>query len=148
MTVGTTGQYLVSDKFARQGSLLAGLGFTSTGTTANERAERSYRYSVTPQGLIALRAAYSDVAMLDVTANEYFLASSIDSTRATGSENVARVQVSLTVRVIGCHAIRLEFIEAHRDARFETIIDTPQSVRSVGLYYSFLSDTKFGIVRP
>jgi hypothetical protein len=147
LSLGTTGQYLVSHKLALQGSVLAGVGFTATGTTANERAERSYRYSVSPQALVALRAVYGDVAMLDVTANEYFLADSIESTRATRSENVVRAQVSLTVRVAGCHAIGLGFTHANRDARFEGFIDVPQSVNSVTLFYTHLGDTNFGVVR-
>jgi hypothetical protein len=148
LTVGTTGQYLVSDKFALQGSLLAGIGFTSTGTTATERAERSYRYSVTPQGLLAVRAMYDDVAMLDVTAQEYFLANNLDSTRATESENVVRVQATLTVRVVGCHAVSLGFTHARRDASFDGFLDGPQDVSSISLFYTHLSDKHFGVVRP
>jgi hypothetical protein len=147
LTVGTTGQWLVSDRLALQGSLLAGVGFTSSGTVANERAERAYRYSVAPQALVALRAVYRDVAMLDVTANEYFLADSLESTGATGSENVARVQASVTVRVVGRHAIGLGYVEARRDARFDDILDVPQSVGSLSLFYTHLSDTSFGVVR-
>ena len=147
LSVGTTGQYLVSDKLALQGSLLGGVGFTATGTTANERLERGYRYSASPQGLVALRAVYGDVAKLDVTVNEYFLANSFGSNRATGSENVVRAQATLTVRVFGCHAISLGFIEAHRDARFEDIVDAPQTVRGLSLFYTHLSDVNFGVVR-
>ena len=148
LSLGTTGQYLASDRFALQGSILAGVGFTASGTTANERAERSYRYSLNPQALVALRAVYADVAMLDLTANEYYLANSIDSTRSSGAENVVRAQVSLTIRVLGCHAIRLEYLQANRDARFDSILDTPQNVSSLTVSYTHLSDRYFGIVRP
>jgi hypothetical protein len=147
LSVGTTWQYLASDRFALQGSLLGGLGFTATGTTANERVERGYRYSVSPQGLVALRGVYRDVAMLDVTANEYYLADSLSSTRATGSENVVRAEISLTIRIFGLHAIRIGFIEASRDASFESIIDTPQRLGGLSVSYTRLDDTNFGVVR-
>jgi hypothetical protein len=148
LSVGTTGQYLASDKLAFQGTLLAGIGFTSSGTTANERLERSYRYSVTPQAIVALRAVYDDVAMLDVKANEFFLANSIDSTRATDTENVVRAEVALTVRVIGCHAVTLGFTYVQRDPSFDGFLDAPQNVSSVTLSYTHLSDKHFGVVRP
>ena len=147
VSLGTTGQLLVSDKLALQGSILAGVGFSSTGTTADERADRAYRYSVSPQAQVALRAVYGDVAMLDLTVNEYFLADSIASSRATGSENVLRAQLSLTLRIAGCHALGIGFVETRRDASFADITDSVQTVGAISLFYVHLSDKKFGVVR-
>ena len=147
LSVGTTGQYLVSDQFALQGSLLVGLGFTATGTTANERVERGYRYSESPQAVVALRAVYRDRAMLDVTANEYFLADSLGSNRTSGAENVVYSRISLTVRVAGRHAVGVGYVQARRDASFEGVFDVPQTVNGFTLFYTLLSDTNFGVVR-
>jgi hypothetical protein len=147
LSLGTTGQYLVSDRLALQGSLLGGVGFTAAGTTADTRADRGYRYSVSPQALVALRAVYGDVAMLDLTANEYFLANDLASNGATGSENIVRAQLALTVRITGHHAVRLEFVASSRDPSFSGIIDSTESVGALSLYYVHLSDTNLGVVR-
>jgi hypothetical protein len=146
LSLGTTGQYLVSDSFALQGSVLGGVGFTAAGTTADRRADRDYRYSVSPQALVAVRAAYRDVAMIDLTANDYFLSVSLDSSGASGSENIVRAQLSVTVRIIGRHALTLQFVESSRHPDLADAFDS-QSVGALSLFYTYLSDTEFGVVR-
>ena len=146
LSVGTTWQYLVTDRFALQGSLLGGVGFTAAGTTADARVDRDYRYSASPQVLVALRAVLGDVAMLDLTANDYFLADSLASSGASGSENVLRAQILLTVRVSGRHAIGLQFVESSRHPSLSDIFDSPQSVGALSLFYTYLSDVNFGVV--
>ena len=147
LSVGTTGQYLMSDKFALQGSIMAGGGYTAAGTTDRTRREREYRYSAGPQGLLALRLIYSDVAMLDFTANDYLISGNTGSTDTSGSENILRAQVSLTVRVYGQHAFGIQFVESKRDPHFSGIPNPRQSVGALSLFYTFLGDEHFGVVR-
>jgi hypothetical protein len=147
LSVGTTGQWLVSDEVALQGSLLGGVGFTAAGTTADRSDDRSYRYSASPQALVALRAVYGDVAMLDLTANGYWLGNSLASSDASGSESILRAQVSVIVRVSGRHAVGVQFVESIRDPSFSDLDDSLQSVGALSLFYTFLSDTSFGVVR-
>jgi hypothetical protein len=147
LSVGTTGQLIVSDKLALQGSLLTGVGFTAAGTAADRSADRSYRYSASPQALVALRAVYGDVAMLDLTVNDYLLSNSLESSGPSGRENIVRAQLSLIVRVSGRHAIGLQFVESSRHPSLSDLFDSQESVGALSLFYTFLGDTSFGVVR-
>jgi hypothetical protein len=147
LAVGTTGQLLLSDKFALQGTLMGGGGYTAAGTNAHSQLKREYHYSASPQAVVALRLVYDDVAMLDFTANDYFLTGSTGSASNTGSENILRAQISLTVRVSGPHAVGLQFVESRRDPRFSGLPNLRQSVGALSLFYTFLGDEKFGVVR-
>ncbi len=147
VSLGTTGQYLVSNKFALQGTCMGGIGYTATGTDSNSRQESEYRYGASPQALVALRFIYSDVAMLDLTANDYLISGSNGSAGISGSENILRTQMSLTVRVSGQHAIGISYVQSSRDPRSSGISDARQSVGAMSLYYTFLGDEKFGVVR-
>ena len=147
LSVGTTGQYLVSKEFALQGSCMGGVGYTASGTSAGPRNEREYRYGAGPQALLSLRFIYGDIAMLGLTANDYLISGGPGSADATGSENVLRAQVSLTVRVYGQHALGVQFIESRRNARLSGVSNARQSVGALSLFYEFLSDETFGVVR-
>ena len=61
--------------------------------------------------------------------------------------NVLRAQISLTFRVSGPHAIGLQFVESRRDPRFSGLPNLRQSVGALSLFYTFLGDEKFGVVR-
>lgn len=147
LSLGTTGQYLMSDRFALQGSCLGGAGWTAAGTNANQRTDRDYRYSVSPQGLLALRLVCSDVFMLDLEANDYLITGGSGSTPTSGSENIFRAQISLTVRVYDHHALGIQFVESRRSPSFSGVSNALQSVGAVTLFYTYLSDTAFGVVR-
>jgi hypothetical protein len=147
LALGTTGQYLMSDKFALQGTALAGGGFTAAGTNANQQRNREYRYGATPQGQLSLRLVWDDIAMFDVTANDYIISGGTGSGDTSGTENVLRAQLSLTVRISGPHAIGLQFVESRRDPRFSGFPNPRQSVGALSLFYTLLGDEHFGVVR-
>jgi hypothetical protein len=147
LSLGTTGQYLVSDRFALQGSVLGGVGFTAAGTTADKRSDRDYLYSVSPQGLLAVRAIYADVAMLDVTAHDYFLGTTLASSGTSGSENILRAQATLIVRVSGRNAVGLQFVASSRHPSLADVFGS-ESVGALSLFFTVLGDTEFGVVRP
>jgi hypothetical protein len=147
LSLGTTGQYLISDKFALQGTCTGGIGFTAAGTSADRHAEREYHYSASPQALLALRLVYDDVAMLDFAANDYFVGGNSGSSNAKGNENIIRAQMSITVRVYERHALGIQFVQSQRDRHFSGIPDPRQSVGALSLFYTFLGDEEFGVVR-
>ncbi|HEY3225952.1 MAG TPA: DUF3943 domain-containing protein, partial [Planctomycetota bacterium] len=115
LSLGTTGQYRISDAVALQGTCLAGLGWTAVGTIADARTDRDFHYGYSPQGLVALRLIFGSVAMLDMAGREYYVGG-LGSHDAEGRENILRGQVSLTVRIFGHHALGLQFVSSVRNS--------------------------------
>ena len=146
LALGTTAQFLLSDEFALQGSVLGGGGYTAAGTIASRSSDREYRYAFTPQGVLALRLVWGDVAMLDLSANDYLLRRGRSSADVTGREDIIRAQVSLMVRVYGRHAVGVQYVESDRDPRFSGAPER-QAVGAVSLFYTLLGDEEFGVVR-
>jgi hypothetical protein len=129
---------------ALQGTALGGVGYGAAGTIHGS-GERDYHYGATPQGVIDLRLILGDMAMLSVTAHEYYV-SGVGSTENRGSENIARGTASLTVRVYDRHAIALKYVTSQRDAHYPDLPRTYQSVGTVYLAYTFLGSTGFSAV--
>jgi len=146
LSLGTTGQYLLSEKWALQGTGLGGLGFTAAGENDAGAGDREYRYGASPQALLALRLIYGDVAMVGITANDFLIVGSSGSASPSGNENILRTQMSLTVRVYGRHAVGLQFIDSRRDRNYSGIPDPRQTVGALTLFYMFLGDEHFGVV--
>jgi len=149
LSVGTTAQWWLSSAVALQGSALGGLGFGAAGTIAPvgnpAEGERDYHYGAIPQGLLALRLIFSDVAMLDTTAREYYV-SGYGSDDSHGSERIFRGNASFTVRVYGHHGIGIQYLYSRRDADYATLPNRHQTVGTVSIAYNYLGDLKFGAV--
>ncbi len=150
VSLGTTAQWWLSRSVALQGSVLGGIGYGAAGTIAAvgspAEGERDYHFGVVPQGLLALRLIFGDVAMLDLTAREYYV-SGVGSDDRHGSEIIFRGNASFTVRVYGRHGIGIQYVDSHRDAYYGDLPDRHQTVGTVSLAYNFLGDTKFGAVQ-
>ncbi|HSL02715.1 MAG TPA: DUF3943 domain-containing protein [Nitrospiraceae bacterium] len=144
LNLGTTGQWWLSRVVALQGTALGGVGYGAAGTIHGS-GERDYHYGATPQGLLELRLILGDMAMLNVTAHEYYV-SGLGSTEHRGSENIARGTASFTVRVYDRHAIALKYVTSQRDAHYSDLPRTYQSVETFYLAYTFLGSTGFGAV--
>jgi hypothetical protein len=146
LSLGTTGQYRITDAVTLQGTVLAGLGWTAVGTIADARTDRDFHYGVSPQGVAALRFIFGDVAMLDMSGREYYiggLGSHDDSRR----ENILRGQVQLTVRVHGHHALGLQFVSSVRNSSTFDVPGGFEELGAVSLFYTYVSDTRFGAVK-
>ena len=144
LSLGTTAQWWLSKAVALQGSALGGIGYGAAGTVHGS-GERDYHYGATPQALLALRLMFGDVANFDLTGREYYV-SGRGSTENRGSEHVFRGDAAFTVRAYGHHAVTLKYVVSHRDAHYPDIQDRHQTVGTVSLAYTFLSDFKFGAV--
>lgn len=142
--VGTTTQWWLSHTIAFQSTALAGLGFGAGGTIA-KRGERDYHYGVAPEVVLGARLLLSDIARIELTAREYLI-SGVGSHDAHGADNVARLQLGATIRIWGPHAIALQYTVSRRDAFYTGPGDRHQTVGSVSLMYTLLSDEKFGAV--
>jgi hypothetical protein len=145
VSLGTTGQWWLSDAVAVQGTLLGGVGWTAAGTVGEAETDRNYHYGVSPQGLAAFRVLFGDVAVLDFTGRDYYIGS-LETGGREDSETIVRSTVALTVRVYGRNAIGLQYVASSRDARFVDSPDTSQSIGAVSLFYTYISDKKFGAV--
>ena len=132
---------------ALQGSSLLGCGWAAAGTIADAEVDRNYHYGVCPQSLLALRGIAGDVAMLDCTTRAYYLEGTGPSDRA-GHELILRARVALALRVIGHHALAVQYVVSTRDAAYDdpALTDTFQRIGSFGILWSYLGDSQFGIV--
>jgi hypothetical protein len=144
LNLGTTAQWWLSRVVALQGTALGGVGYGAAGTIHGS-GDRDYHYGATPQGVLDLRLILGDLAMLSVTAHEYYV-SNVGSAGPGGSENIARGTASLTVRVYDRHAIAVKYVTSQRDAHYSDLPRTYQSVGTLYLAYTFLGSTGLGAV--
>jgi hypothetical protein len=144
LNVGTTGQWWVSENVALQNELMAGVGYGSGGVTRGS-GQRDYHYGITPQALVGLRLVYADLGALEVAARDYYITDR-GSDAEPGAENIARAEVSLTVRVRGLHGLTLRYVVSDRNARYETLPDTHQRVAAVSIGYTYIGHKWFGAV--
>ncbi|MHB8535733.1 MAG: DUF3943 domain-containing protein [Sulfuricaulis sp.] len=145
LSLGTTAQWWLSKTVALQGSALGGLGYGAAGTIHGS-GERDYHYGATPQALLALRLMFGQVANLDLTVRSYYV-SSVASTEDRGSERIFRGDAAFTVRVHGPHAITLKYSTSQRNAHYPDIADSHQTVRTLGLVYTYsFGETRFGAI--
>jgi hypothetical protein len=142
-SLGTTGEWWLSQAVALQGTALSGVGYGAAGTIHGS-GQRDYHYGLTPQSLLALRLILGDRATFEVTGRQFYV-SGVASTESRGSENIFRADASLTLRVYGRHAFAIGYVATHRNAHYPDLPDTHQSVGTLSVYYTLLGDTKFGL---
>ena len=146
VSVGSVGQWWLSNRIALQATTLAGVGFGASGTVA-DRAERDYHYGLIPHVLVGGRLIFSERAMLEASLRQYFVAgvsSGDGGSDSFGPENVTRGTAGLTIRLFGPHALGLSYVVSTRDARFPDRRDRHQSIETVTLSYNFLGHARFG----
>lgn len=64
-----------------------------------------------------------------------------------GHDNIVRVDAALTWRVHEQHGVSIKYLGNFRDSRFPDTADTRQRRATVGLFYTLLSNERFGAVR-
>jgi hypothetical protein len=143
-SLGTTFQWWLAKAVALQGSVLGGIGYGAAGKVAGS-GERDYHYGIAPQGLLALRLILDDKAMLDATARGYYI-SGLGSTETGGNETIGRLNMGLTVRIYGRHALGIQYLASRRDAHYPDRADSHQRAGTFSLVYTLLGDTRFGAV--
>jgi hypothetical protein len=142
---GSTAQWWLSHKVALQGSLLAGAGYGSAGTTRGVVGEKDYHSGITPQGLLALRLIYSDRMSLDLTARDFYVTDMV-SDEEGAEENIARADAALTWRLYNLHGITLKYVASRRDAQYAGLSDSHQQVEAISIGYAYLGQTRSGAV--
>jgi hypothetical protein len=142
LSVGTTAQRWLTSNIALQSTALLGLGYAAVGTLHGGSTDE-YHYGVAPQALLALRLIFGERAALDLTAREYFV-NQIGG--VGGHDNIARADISFTVRVNKQHAIAVKYLWNRRDATYAFLGDGTQENATVGILYSYVGNDRFGAV--
>jgi hypothetical protein len=145
VSIGSTGQWQVSDSLSVQGTAMTGLGYAAVGTTRGLIGDRDYNYGVAPQALIALRITDSDKASLSLTGREYFV-SSVASGTSGGHDNILRGDAAFTYRIAKQQAVTIKLTGNRRDARFVNPEAQRQTQATVGIFYTLLGQDRFGTV--
>jgi hypothetical protein len=142
LSLGTTGEWRLSDSLAVQGTALLGIGYATVSTFRGISDERANQYGVAPQTLLALRLIVGDRASLDLTAHEYFVS---DVSGSRGShDNVVRADASITWRIHRGHAVSIRYQLSRRDSDFRDLGNKTQNRGTVGIFYTLLGRDRFG----
>jgi hypothetical protein len=142
LSLGTTGEWRLSDSLALQGTALLGVGYATVSTIRGISDERANQYGVAPQTLLALRLIVGDRASLDLTAHEYFV-SDVSGSRGN-HDNVVRADASITWRIHREHAVSVRYQLSRRDSDFRDLGNRTQSRGTVGIFYTLLGRDRFG----
>ncbi|MGH7871365.1 MAG: DUF3943 domain-containing protein [Candidatus Binatia bacterium] len=142
LSLGTTGEWRISEMLTLQGTALVGVGYATVSTINGISDERSNQYGIAPQTQWALRLIAGDRAALDLTAREYFV-SNVSGSRG-GHNNVIRAGASLTWRIHHEHAVTVRYQLSRRDSEFRDLGDRTQSRGTVGIFYTLLGRDRFG----
>jgi hypothetical protein len=139
LSVGSSFRRQVFGQSALQGTIMAGIGYGAVGSlTAGD--DRAYHYGVTPQVLANMRFL-AGRSLVDLTLRDYHV-SSIAAREDRGADNVARVDLQFTFRVVGHHAATVKYLWSQREAFSPNLTDTLQSRGSIGFFYTFLGTSQ------
>ena len=142
LSLGTTGEWRLSDSLALQGTGLLGVGYASVSDLRDSSDETANHYGVAPQALLALRLIVGDRASLDLTAREAFVADlSGDRVR---HDNVIRADASLTWRIYRQHAVSVRYQLSRRDFDSRDLGNRTQDRGTIGIFYTLLGRDRFG----
>ena len=144
LSVGTTGQWWALQKLAVQGSLQAGVGYSAASNSNPAPDDRNYHYGMAPRLGLSLRVIADSRASLDIDAQQYFLGRIAN--RSAGRDDISRVDTALTWRLHGRQAIGVKYTWSHRNASIAGVGDRPQTLATIGLYYTLLGLDTFGTV--
>jgi hypothetical protein len=133
LSLGTTGQWWLSDTIALQGTAMAGLGYAAASTAAGPLTDASeYHYGTAPRVSLALRLIGGNSFSVDVSARRVSLGRITN--RAAGTDDITRVDTSFN------------YLWSHRNAQFSALAGRRQTLGTVGIYYTLLSKQGFGAV--
>jgi hypothetical protein len=145
LSLGTTGQWWLSKTVALQGTALAGLGYAAASTASGPLTDASeYHYGVAPRVALASRLTFGDNWSAEVSARRISLGRI--SRQSNGTDDVTRIDTSLTWRIHERHAISVNYLWSHRSAQFPGVGGRAQTLGTVGIYYTLLSKQGLGAV--
>lgn len=152
--LGTTGQWWMSRTVALQGTGLFGLGYGGGGVIHGSgiavagplgEGQRNYHYGMTPQAALALRLIVSDRVFVDATGRDFYI-SRVAASESTGSENIGRGDIAVTIRVYHQHGITLRYAESSRIGTYAGLPTSRQHIGTISIGYTLLGQTRGGAV--
>ena len=143
-SLGTTAQWWLATSVALQGTALAGIGLGAGGTVPGG-GEPDHHYGGTERAVLDLRLIFGDVAMLNLTGRGYYI-SNLGSSKPKGTEAISHLEAGLFFRIYGHHALGIQYTRLYRNARYSGWPNITQSLGTLGLVYTLISDTRFGTV--
>lgn len=143
VNLGTTAQWWLDHKLSLQGTVLGGAGYAAGGEVPGP-GQRNYHYGVSFQGLLSLRLAYADLALIEATGHDYYI-SGLGGTVPNGNDLIGRWNANVLFRIWGHHALGLQYVFTDRTANYSNR-STYQSAEAYSFMYTYLSDTNFGAV--
>jgi hypothetical protein len=145
VSFGTTVQARTLASVTLQTTGLLGLGYTAT-RSIDASEGRTYHYGVAPQALASVRLVAGRRASLDVTAREYFV-SDVAGFGASQRDVIFRGDAALALRVVGQHAVGVQYLFAERNARPSGVPQFNQTRATIGVFYTFLGPGGFGAIQ-
>lgn len=144
LSIGSTGQWSPSPSLTMQGTLLAGVGYSAASIRRPTPDDKNYHYGMAPRFGGSLRVIAGSRVSWDLDAEEYLLGRIAN--RNAGRDNIARVDTALTLRLAGRHAVGVKYSWSHRNPNVPGSGERPQTLATVGLYYTLLGLDDFGTV--
>jgi hypothetical protein len=145
LSLGSTGQWWLTNRIALQGTATSGIGYAAAGSDHFVAGQRDYNYGLAPQALLSLQMVFDERAALALNGREYYV-SRVAAATGGGHENITRADASLTYRIKGAHAVALKYQWTRRDASSLAGGDQNQIRGTVGIYYTLLGKDGFGTI--
>lgn len=117
---------------------ILGIGFGAAGTVADDFEDRDYHHGVMPQALLDLQLLQSRMVTLQATLRDFV---TFGVASSSGRENVLHAELALTLRVVGPHALRVEYVTARRDADYGDGDDGHRTAGNLFVSWAFLGGT-------
>jgi hypothetical protein len=134
---GTTAQVRLSDGLTLHGTALLGAGFGAAGTVADDLEDRDYHYGGIPQAVLDWRLVFADAVTIESAVRDYLVIGT-GSDSEYGTENILQTDLAVTLRVIGAHALRVQYVVSVRDTHYAETADEGQSIGTLCFGYAFL----------
>jgi hypothetical protein len=143
---GTTGQVLLGQDFALQGSAILSIGFGAGGQLQENSGNRDYHFGAQAVGYAAGKLIFRDHARLDIGLRQYFTSGKVSPEPSTWEE-AGYAHAGLTWRIYGPHAIGVDWTGARRNAYYPDVPSISSRSNQVGVSYSLVSDHSLGLGR-
>jgi len=138
LSLGTILQWYINNDITLQSSTLAGVGFGAGGTIRQTDGTNDYHYGAVPQGTITERLIFDDRVSIDVSGQDFLVTGATSNPGESGTENITRLQVGLSVRAWRSHGFSLTYGESRRNASLDKSADERQHVETVSVFYNYL----------
>ena len=144
VSLGANAQWWLGRDVAVQASLLGGAAYAAVSSTVRDVDSSEYHYGTAPRIAATMRLVDGDRAALDVSGR--YLALGRIAQKNAGRDSVSRLEAALTWRLVGHHAIGVQYAWSHRSATYNSGAERKQTFGQIGIFYTLLGQQDFGAV--